>query len=203
MSFYFIRQDVPTDHGAERELLILFSPVLFYLFVPQRRSPLVEMVEKSPRNSVRYDIGQALRQAGVLSPQPLKRLRRLPHIFSRTLELPVRSDSRVEVQEDSSAFTFKVALPSPLPALDRIRAQIIHIIPGITMVCVAGVQLVTAHLEELDIPLWRIRLPESSLPEASTAACDGDGLLVLTVPKSSASPSLLQPYQVSAQNSFS
>ncbi|KAI5063702.1 hypothetical protein GOP47_0022249, partial [Adiantum capillus-veneris] len=147
---------------------------------------LVKMVEKSTRISVRYDIGAALRQAGVL-----KRLRRMPHIFSRMLELPVVADSVVQVQEDPHALYFKVTLPPPLPAPDCIRAQIIHIVPGVTQVSVAGAQLGTAHLEELDVPLWRCRLPPCSIPEASTAACNGDGLLVLTVPKSDPAPSLL------------
>lgn len=125
----------------------------------------------------------------------------MPHLFCRVLELPVAADSRVQVQESPSSFTFKVVLPPPLPQHDHVRAQIIHIVPGVTKVCVAGAQIATAHLDELDAPLWRFRLPASSIPESSTAACYSDGLLVLTVPKSmEASPSLIPPYQVSFKN---
>eukprot|EP00250_Pteridium_aquilinum_P024401 c29029_g1_i1 orf=249-692(+) len=137
--------------------------------------------------AVEYDIAGALLAAGVLPSQRAKRLRRMPHLFCRVLELPVANESHVQVEESPSSFTFKVALPPPLPDPDDVRAHIIHIVPGVTKVCVAGAHAATALLDELDIPLWRYRLPASSLPEDSTAACDEDGLLVLTVPKDSSS----------------
>lgn len=148
--------------------------------------------------AIGYDIAGALEAAGVLPWQlRAKRLRRMPHLFCRVLELPVGAESPVQVEESSSSFTFTVLLPPPLPEQNDVRAQVIHIVPGITKVCVAGTHVATAILDELDIPLWRFRLPASSLPEASRAACNGDGLLVLTIPKDPSSPpSLLQSHQV-------
>ncbi|KAH7297316.1 hypothetical protein KP509_26G065300 [Ceratopteris richardii] len=141
------------------------------------------MVERSNRTLYNYDIADALREAGALPPRRVKRLRRLPHLFCRQLELPVAADSPVQVEESHSSFIFKVTLPPPLPDLDRVSAQVIHIVPGVTTVSVAGVQVATAHFDENGSPLWRFRLPDSCIPEASVASCDADGLLTLTIPK--------------------
>ncbi|KAH7306919.1 hypothetical protein KP509_22G037200 [Ceratopteris richardii] len=166
------------------------------------------MVESdNNRIAVSYDIGGALRPAGALTgASRARRLRRQPHLFSRQLELPVGADSAVQVQESPFSFTFKVTLPPPLPRIDNIRAQVIHIAPDVTKVCVQGAQIATAHLDELDLPHWRIRLPASSIPEASTASCDSSGLLVLTIPKLESAqgdlPSIVRSLPIDPKNNI-
>ncbi|KAH7439188.1 hypothetical protein KP509_04G048800 [Ceratopteris richardii] len=67
------------------------------------------MVERSNRTLYNYDITDALCEAGALPPRRLKRLRRLPHLFCRQLELPVAADSPVQVEESLSSFIFKAS----------------------------------------------------------------------------------------------
>ncbi|KAF2285402.1 hypothetical protein GH714_003540 [Hevea brasiliensis] len=85
-----------------------------------------------------------------------KKLRRLPHIFSRVLELPFRSDADVSVEENPDCFRFVAETDN----IGDVRAHTIEIHPG-------------------SLKSW---LPESTRPELASAVLE-DGELIVTVPK--------------------
>ncbi|CAL5433003.1 unnamed protein product [Camellia sinensis] len=110
-----------------------------------------------------------------------KKLRRLPHIFAKVLELPFHSDADVFVQETSDFFQFVVNTDQ---IADEIRAHTIEIYPGVTKVVIRGTNanVLDFSVDELELDMWRFRLPASTLPEQATAAYSGRELVV-TVPK--------------------
>ncbi|XP_021897114.1 uncharacterized protein LOC110814082 [Carica papaya] len=108
-----------------------------------------------------------------------KKLRRLPHIFSRVLELPFRSDADVSVEESPEYFKFVVETDG----IGDVRAYTIEIHPGVTKIVVrANGSVEFSSLDELELDMWRFRLPESTRPELASAVYE-DGELVVTVPK--------------------
>ncbi|XP_038704717.1 uncharacterized protein LOC120000661 [Tripterygium wilfordii] len=109
-----------------------------------------------------------------------KKLRRLPHIFSRILELPFRSDAEVSIEESDDCFRFV----AETEYIGRdVRAQAIEIHPGVTKVVVRPNGYVEFSLiDDLELDMWRFRLPDSTRPELASAEW-ADGELILTVPK--------------------
>ncbi|KAF8088994.1 hypothetical protein N665_0522s0023 [Sinapis alba] len=114
--------------------------------------------------------------------EPGKNLRRLPHIFNRVLELPLRSEADVAVEEKPDCFRF-VAETDGVRDGGEMTAYMVEIHPGITKIVVRtnGLSL-GLSLDELELDVWRFRLPESTRPELVTVACV-DGALIVTVPK--------------------
>lgn len=111
-----------------------------------------------------------------------KKLRRLPHIFSRVLELPFRADADVEVEEGPGFFRF-VAETDEIGS--DVRAHTVEIHPGVTKIVVRpNGSLELLSLDQLELDMWRFRLPESTRPELASAVCV-DGELIVTVPKGS------------------
>ena len=133
--------------------------------------------------TLRYDIVSILSEANRLVSRQ-KKLRRLPHIFTRVLELPFRSDADVSVTETSDHLRFAVTTGD---AGDDVRTQTIQLQPGVTKVVIRGRNFLDLSLDGVgvgvDLDLWRFRLPASTLPEMASAAYS-DGELVVTVPKS-------------------
>ncbi|XP_010532557.1 PREDICTED: uncharacterized protein LOC104808553 [Tarenaya hassleriana] len=119
--------------------------------------------------------------------EPVKKLRRLPHIFNRVLELPFRSDADVVVEEMPDCFRFS-AETDGFPAGDGgVRAHMVEIHPGVMKIVVrangsSSSSLGPPLLDELELDVWRFRLPETTRPELVMVACE-DGELVVTVPK--------------------
>uniref|UniRef100_A0A2P2IWM5 Uncharacterized protein MANES_03G177300 n=1 Tax=Rhizophora mucronata TaxID=61149 RepID=A0A2P2IWM5_RHIMU len=108
-----------------------------------------------------------------------KKLRRLPHIFSRVLELPFRSDADVSVEEGPDCFRFVAGTEN----IGEVRAHAIEIYPGVTKVVIRpNGYLELLSLDDLELDMWRFRLPESTMPELATAVLM-DGELIVTVPK--------------------
>ncbi|KAL1206230.1 hypothetical protein V5N11_018277 [Cardamine amara subsp. amara] len=66
-----------------------------------------------------------------------------------------------------------------------VRAYMVEIHPGVTKILVRTneVSSLGLSLDELELDVWRFRLPESTRPDLVTVNCDGDGELVVTVPK--------------------
>ncbi|XP_009108819.1 uncharacterized protein LOC103834498 [Brassica rapa] len=115
--------------------------------------------------------------------EPGKNLRRLPHIFNRVLELPLRSEADVSVEENPDCFRFVAETDGVRGGGGEMTAYMVEIHPGITKIVVRtnGLSL-GLSLDELELDVWRFRLPETTRPELVTVACV-DGALVVTVPK--------------------
>uniref|UniRef100_A0ACD5WGZ9 Uncharacterized protein n=1 Tax=Avena sativa TaxID=4498 RepID=A0ACD5WGZ9_AVESA len=114
-----------------------------------------------------------------------KDLRRLPHVYSKVLELPLPADADVAAFEGPGAFYFVAACGGA----GEVRARAVRIHPGVVKVVV--VQAGTGGGAESDdggdsmeLDRWMSRLPEASCP-AMAVARYVDGKLVVTVPKAS------------------
>lgn len=107
-----------------------------------------------------------------------KKLRRLPHVFSRVLELPFRSDADVSVEERPEFFRFV----AETDGIGDVRAHTVEIHPGVTKIVVRESGPFELSLDELELDMWRFRLPESTRPELASAVFV-DGELIVTVPK--------------------
>lgn len=114
-----------------------------------------------------------------------KKLRRLPHVFSKVLELPLNSEADVSVEERPDCFRF-VAKDGFLGRVD-VRAHMVEVHPGVKKVVVkrnCGGNVGLMLIDEMKLDMWRFRLPANARPEAAKAVCSS-GELVVTVPKSS------------------
>ncbi|KAF8394387.1 hypothetical protein HHK36_020595 [Tetracentron sinense] len=131
------------------------------------------------------EINSSLSEANMMMGMQ-KKLRRLPPIFSKFLELPVRSDADVLVQENSDSFRCTIVTDD---LGEDVRAQTIKIYPGVTKIVIRGSNVLEFSLDELEFDLWRYRLPSSTRPELARAVYV-DGELVVTVPKGLNSDSL-------------
>ncbi|KAL5217659.1 hypothetical protein ABZP36_018343 [Zizania latifolia] len=109
-----------------------------------------------------------------------KDLRRLPHVYSKVLELPFPADTDVAVFEGPDAFHF-VAAGATGPSEVRVRTVRIH--PGVVKVVVkAGAGGRDDDDDDMELDKWRSRLPEASCPAMAVAGYV-NGQLVVTVPK--------------------
>ena len=62
------------------------------------------------------------------------------------------------------------------------RAHAVEIHPGVTKIVVRDGSPVEFSLDDLQLDMWRFRLPESTRPELASAVFV-DGELIVTVPK--------------------
>ena len=109
-----------------------------------------------------------------------KKLRRLPHIFSRILELPFRSDADVSVEENPDCFRFVAETDDNIGDM---RAHTVEIHPGVIKIVIRpNGYLELSSLDDLELDMWRFRLPETTRPELASAVL-ADGELIVTVPK--------------------
>ncbi|XP_066398631.1 uncharacterized protein [Miscanthus floridulus] len=123
-----------------------------------------------------------------------KKLRRLPHIFAKVLELPFAADADVSVEEDAAALRFVAAAVDGFFPAGGARAHAVEIHPGVTKVVVRG--LSSSHggphgdgdddddgaAAAFELDRWRFRLPPCTRPAMATATY-AQGELVVTVPK--------------------
>lgn len=128
--------------------------------------------------AIRYQEGPAGRHQ--------KKLRRLPHIFSRVLELPFSADADVAVEEGPTDFRF-VASADGIGG--EVRAHMIQICPGVVKIVIldeldsnSRSGSLCADGSDLEFNRWRFRLPQCTRPALATAEYV-DGELVVTVPK--------------------
>ncbi|KAJ9543257.1 hypothetical protein OSB04_022964 [Centaurea solstitialis] len=134
--------------------------------------------------TVRYDFGSPSSASAAANCRQ-KKLRRLPHIFAKVLELPFYADAEVSIEETSDSLIFVVDTDDGIGT--DIAAHTIEICPGVTKVVVrggggGGSGGGGGGGEEVEVDLWRFRLPETTQPELATAAFS-DGELVVRVPK--------------------
>ncbi|WVZ62078.1 hypothetical protein U9M48_011865 [Paspalum notatum var. saurae] len=120
-----------------------------------------------------------------------KKLRRLPHVFAKVLELPFAADADVSVEEDAGALRFVAAAVDGFSSPAGARAHAVEIHPGVTKVVVRGLSSSGAGGEEdedddgaaaFELDRWRFRLPPCTRPAMATATY-AEGELVVTVPK--------------------
>ncbi|KAF6142248.1 hypothetical protein GIB67_012097 [Kingdonia uniflora] len=131
------------------------------------------MPPKKRNIALRYDINASLAEFRQ------KKLRRLPHIFSRVLELPFHSDADILIEENPDCFRFVVITDD---VGDDVRAHIIEIYPGVTKIVIKGSNVLEFAFDGVELDLWRFRLPSSTRPELASAVYV-EGELVITVPK--------------------
>ncbi|XP_006356036.1 uncharacterized protein [Solanum tuberosum] len=122
-----------------------------------------------------------------MAPNSIKKLRKLPHVFSKVLELPIPSNADVEVEENLEFFRFMAKIEQHGENIRNVRAQTVEIHPGITKIVVRngsgdGGEAELLMLDQLNVDTWRFRLPTSAKPELATAVF-ADGELIVTVPK--------------------
>ncbi|KAK1428307.1 hypothetical protein QVD17_17139 [Tagetes erecta] len=131
--------------------------------------------------TVRYDFNSQSTAGASICRQ--KKLRRLPHIFGKLLELPFYSDADVSIHETSESLRFVVDTDDDIGT--DIAAHTVEICPGVIKVVVRNEGSCVASgvgVGDGDLSLWRFRLPEYTQAELATAAFS-DGELVVTVPK--------------------
>ncbi|XP_062216746.1 uncharacterized protein LOC133916882 [Phragmites australis] len=111
-----------------------------------------------------------------------KDLRRLPHVYSKVLELPLPADTDVAMFEGPDAFHFVAAGAHGATGVVRVRT--VGIYPGVVKVVVqAGAGgSEEGDADDMKTDRWRSRLPEASCPAMAVAGYV-DGQLVVTVPK--------------------
>ncbi|XP_010932767.1 uncharacterized protein [Elaeis guineensis] len=150
----------------------------------------VHPAPKKRNITFRYDVGAALLAADAVVLGRQKKLRRLPHIFSKVLELPLAAEADVAVHEGPDDFRFVAAAGDLVGGTFRAHAVRIH--PGVMKVVVRGDGPAGSggdagrDLDGLEFDRWRFRLPPSTRPALATANCI-DGELVVTVPKAKGS----------------
>lgn len=149
-----------------------------FSFVSFSETMKVHPAPKKRNITIRYNIASTFSQANALACRQ-KKLRRLPHIFAKVLELPFHSDADVLIDETSDCFRFVVNTDD---IGDDIRAQTIEIYPGVTKIVIRGTNVLDLSMDELELDMWRFRLPASTRPELASAAYN-DGQLVVMVPK--------------------
>ncbi|XP_059294063.1 uncharacterized protein LOC132047159 [Lycium ferocissimum] len=138
------------------------------------------------------DSGSGSDILAVMEGNPMKKLRKLPHVFGKVLELPFRSDADVAVEEGPEFFRFVAEMDFEG---DGVRVHAVEIHTGITKIVVrnggagdggggvnGGGGEEELLLEELKVDTWRFRLPATTKPELATAVFV-DGELIVTVPK--------------------
>jgi hypothetical protein len=79
-------------------------------------------------------VNASLNSALLLS--SIKKLKRMPHLFDRVLELPFPADTVVEIRESRHSFTFVVRRPGLIA--EEVKAELVEIVPGATKVVIIG-----------------------------------------------------------------
>ncbi|KAK7280115.1 hypothetical protein RJT34_25177 [Clitoria ternatea] len=140
----------------------------------------VHPVPRKRNISIQFNVdgGNPMSEAQALLGIAGKKLRRLPHVFSRVLELPFRSDADVAIEEAPDCFRFV----AETDGIGDVRAHTVEIHPGVTKIVVRDGESVELSLDHLELDMWRFRLPESTRPELASAVFV-DGELIVTVPK--------------------
>jgi HSP20 family molecular chaperone IbpA len=133
-----------------------------------------------PLTSKKSTIGLPLSNALAAPSLNLTKLKRMPHLFTRVLELPLHAETPVKVFELRDFFLFEVQLSGL--AVGDVKVEVLEIVPGATKVLVRGVEPTSPVVGISEVDFWRFRLPSTTLPEKSAASYDR-GTLSVTIPK--------------------
>lgn len=111
-----------------------------------------------------------------------RNLRRLPHIFSKVLELPFSFDTDVSIHETATSLVFTASTHNA-DAFDpdSIRAQAIEIFPGVMKVVIKDDVNYDVD-DEMELNKWRFRLPDETRPRLASVELINDDLVV-QIPK--------------------
>ncbi|XP_012487171.1 uncharacterized protein LOC105800526 [Gossypium raimondii] len=152
--------------------------------IPSKSTMRIHPLPKKRNITIQYEMNPRTTRSQaetLLTGGSNKKLRRLPHIFSRVLELPFRSDADVAVEESPDCFKFVAETDGRIG--DVVRAHTVEIHPGVTKIVIRSNSLVDfGLLDDLELDMWRFRLPETTRPELASAVYE-DGELIVTVPK--------------------
>ncbi|XP_007034782.2 PREDICTED: uncharacterized protein LOC18603005 [Theobroma cacao] len=152
--------------------------------IPSKNIMRIHPLPRKRNITIQYEMNPRTTRSqaeSLLSGGSHKKLRRLPHIFSRVLELPFRSDADVAVEESPDCFKFVAETDGRIG--DVVRAHTVEIHPGVTKIVIRSNSLVDfSLLDDLELDMWRFRLPETTRPELASAVYE-DGELIVTVPK--------------------
>ncbi|CAJ2630218.1 uncharacterized protein LOC123902594 [Trifolium pratense] len=165
---------------ANKTLIFL---LIFFVLQFQSSASLNMKIHPVPRKrniTIQFgtDGGNPSSEAQALLGISGKKLRRLPHVFSRVLELPFRSDADVAVEEAPDCFRFV----AETDGIGEVRTHTVEIHPGVVKIVVRDGESLELSLDQLELDMWRFRLPDSTLPELASAVFV-DGELIVTVPK--------------------
>ncbi|XP_051141613.1 uncharacterized protein LOC127258707 [Andrographis paniculata] len=141
-----------------------------------RNLPYMKVHPAPRKRNITLDVASMVAQANICRQ---KKLRRLPHIFEKALVLPFHPDAEVSINETPRSFVFTAATDG---ISGDVRVDAIEIHPGVTKIVVRDSGYVDLSGTELELNLWRFRLPASTRPGLASAAYD-DGQLIVTVPK--------------------
>jgi HSP20 family molecular chaperone IbpA len=78
-----------------------------------------------------------------------KKLKRMPHLFTRVLELPLHAETPVSVVESRDSFRFEVRLPGL--HVEDVKVEVLEIVPGATKVLVRGVGHCSPHADVAEV----------------------------------------------------
>ncbi|WJX20931.1 hypothetical protein P8452_10413 [Trifolium repens] len=162
---------------------LIFLLILLFVLQIQSSVALNMKIHPVPRKrniTIQFgtDGGNPSSEAQALLGISGKKLRRLPHVFSRVLELPFRSDADVVVEEAPDCFRFV----AETDGIGEVRTHTVEIHPGVVKIVVRDGESLELSLDQLELDMWRFRLPDSTLPELASAVFV-DGELIVTVPK--------------------
>ncbi|XP_021763200.1 uncharacterized protein LOC110727912 [Chenopodium quinoa] len=166
-----------------------YFTLILFLLNTQFITPIFTMPEKRNFSSLSLSsTNQSLQQQSPLMgvSSNSKKLRRLPHVFSKVLELPFDSDADVVVEERHDCFKFTVEDDGGIAGVgysSGVKAHVVEVHPGITKVVIRSRENLSRPIvDELELDVWRFRLPSSARPELATAVYARGGLVVI-VPK--------------------
>ncbi|CAK9150870.1 unnamed protein product [Ilex paraguariensis] len=173
------------------KILILLTPIIFGFFATtalQIETMKVHPVSMKRNITVRDDFDSWSQTLTLMEGSAQKKLKRLPHVFNKVLELPFRSDADVTVEETSEFFRFVAEIDDEdaVGVGDEVRAHAVEIHPGVTKIVVrsggVGDGVIEELLDNLKVDTWRFRLPATTRTELAQAVFV-DGELIVTVPK--------------------
>ncbi|KAK9933295.1 hypothetical protein M0R45_020496 [Rubus argutus] len=125
-------------------ILALSLPILFATTVEAEAEAMkVHPIPKRRNISIQYHSRSPLSEAQAILGLTHKKLRRLPHVFSRVLELPFRSDADVLIEENPDCFRFVAETDN---FGDDVRAHTVEIHPGVTKIVLARAVFVDGEL---------------------------------------------------------
>lgn len=112
-------------------------------------------------------------------------LRRMPHVFCKSLDLPFPAETRVAIDERKDAYAFVIQQPGLQEA--DVVAETVEIVPGAIKVILRGADRIRAALTKsqpssAEMANWRARLPMGTIPERAKATY-AHGVVTIIIPK--------------------